>query len=177
MPTKRIFTLWAWPLILFCCLAWLPSAAQAKEAKEPPVKMDDPVILSLGVRLRCPVCQGMPIGESPAPMAQDMMREVRRLRLEEGQSEEAIAAHFTARYGTWVLLDPPKTGFGLLVWLLPPAALMLGVGAALGSAAHKRAVARDDKARRPAQTVGGTPGATDAETASLLAEVRRQAES
>lgn len=150
-------------------------AAAAQEAKEPPVKMDDPVILSLGVRLRCPVCQGMPIGESPAPMAQDMMREVRRLRLEEGQSEEAIAAHFTARYGTWVLLDPPKTGFGLLVWLLPPAALMLGLGAALGSAAHKRAVAR--AARMGADSTAASAAASAATPDELLAEVRRQVNS
>jgi cytochrome c-type biogenesis protein CcmH len=139
------------------------------------VKMDDPVVLSLGARLRCPVCQGMPIGESPAPMAQDMMREVRRLRVEEGQSEEQIAAHFTERYGTWVLLDPPKQGVGLLVWMLPPAALMIGLGAALGSVAHKRAVAAAHQ--QPGSVAGaGGPVPPAQQDEALLAEVRRQVE-
>jgi len=160
--------------VLFALLAlWGATAplSTARAERAPMVKMDDPVVLSLGARLRCPVCQGMPIGESPAPMAQDMMREVRRLRVEEGQSEEQIAAHFTERYGTWVLLDPPKEGFGLLVWMLPPAALMIGLGAALGSVAHKRAVAA---AKRPAP--GGGMAPTPPEDAELLAKVRRQAE-
>lgn len=153
---------------VLCTAAVVP--ARAQEAAAQPVKMDDPVVLSLGARLRCPVCQGMPIGESPAPMAQDMMREVRRMRLEEGQSEDQIAAHFTARYGTWVLLDPPTSGFGLLVWLLPPAALMLGVGAALGSVAHKRAVARGQQPQQPVKTGPG-------QETELLAQVRKQVRS
>ena len=164
--------------VLFALLAlWGATAplSTARAERAPMVKMDDPVVLSLGARLRCPVCQGMPIGESPAPMAQDMMREVRRLRVEEGQSEEQIAAHFTERYGTWVLLDPPKQGFGLLVWMLPPAALMIGLGAALGSVAHKRAVAAaQGRGPRAAQAGGAMPPA--AADGELLAKVRRQAE-
>jgi len=170
MPKRPVVSLL---LALFCLVAPWPSA---RAERAPIVKMDDPVVLSLGARLRCPVCQGMPIGESPAPMAQDMMREVRRLRLQEGQSEEQIAAHFTERYGTWVLLDPPKQGFGLVVWMLPPAVLMLGLGAALGSVAHKRAVAAaQNRGQNPARPQGTTPQ-TQAD-AELLAKVRRQAES
>lgn len=108
-------------------------------------------------------------------MAQDMMREVRRMRTEEGQSEEQIAAHFTDRYGTWVLLDPPKSGFGLLVWLLPPAALMLGLGAALGSAAHKRALAKEGAAQGRAGTA--PPAPKSAQVDALLDQVRRQVRS
>lgn len=83
---------------------------------------------SLGHHLRCPVCQGMPISESPATMAVDMMQQVRRM-LADGMRPDEIDAYFVERYGQWVLLDPPKQGFTLWAWLLPPmvflAALLL----------------------------------------------------
>lgn len=114
---------------MFATSALLPvaqaaPAADSVVAHDPP-QQDGPVEHRLGQRLRCPVCQGMSIGDSPAPMAQDMMRQVRRFH-REGKSEEEIVAYFTERYGAWVMLDPPKEGFALWVWLTPPAALLLG---------------------------------------------------
>jgi cytochrome c-type biogenesis protein CcmH len=147
-----------------------PSAGAVPAPQADPATLqDDPAVVSLGTRLRCPVCQGMPIGESPAPMAQDMMRQVRRMR-SEGQSEQAIAEFFTERYGPWVLLDPPKQGFGLLVWMLPPAALIMGLGAALGNAAWRRALARQTAERQQA----GLPPADPVRDAEFLAAVRRE---
>ena len=141
-----------------------PTLSHAESS--PPIKVDDPVVMSLGARLRCPVCQGMPIGESPAPMAQDMMREVRRMRTEEGKSEAEIASYFTDRYGAWILLDPPASGFGLLVWMLPPAVLLLALAAALGNAAYNRRMVAE-RALAPEPASG--PGVD----AALLARLRR----
>ena len=78
----------------------------------------------LGNELRCPVCQGMPIGEAPSPMARAMMRRVQEM-VASGETPDAIRAHFVARYGEWVLLDPRAEGFGWLVWGLPPLLLLL----------------------------------------------------
>lgn len=85
---------------------------------------------AIGLLLRCPVCQGMPISDSPADMAQSMMAKVRTMH-KEGQSEEAILKYFTDRYGDWVLLRPKVSGFNWLVWGLPPFVLLLGILTAL----------------------------------------------
>jgi cytochrome c-type biogenesis protein CcmH len=80
----------------------------------------------IGALLRCPVCQGMPIAESPSPMAQDMMRKVRE-DVALGKSREDILGYFTQRYGEWVLLKPTTQGMNMLVWALPAVFFVCGV--------------------------------------------------
>jgi len=92
----------------------------------PRASIDPPEVIALGRELRCPVCQGMPVGESPSDTAQAMMQRIRELYAE-GQSPEAIRDYFVARYGEWVLLEPKGEGFDILVWVLPPLALVLGL--------------------------------------------------
>lgn len=87
---------------------------------------------SVASRLRCPVCQQLSILDSPAELAQEMKAVVRE-RLAAGQSEEEVVAYFVSKYGEWILLDPPKRGFNLTVWLMPIAALG-GGGLLLGFA-------------------------------------------
>ena len=81
---------------------------------------------AIGLLLRCPVCQGMPISDSPADMAQSMMAKVRTMH-SEGKSQDEILKYFTDRYGDWVLLKPKAKGFNWLVWGLPPIVLLLGI--------------------------------------------------
>ncbi len=69
----------------------------------------------IGKLLKCPVCQNLSVADSPSQLAQQM-RDLILERLEGGQSREAILAYFVERYGEEVLLDPPKAGFGQLVW-------------------------------------------------------------
>ena len=97
------------------------SIAQPAEVREGA----DDVAFRIGKQLRCPVCQGMPIAESPATMARDMMVLVRE-QVASGQSEEAVKAYFVQRYGEWVLLNPPAHGFNVLLWALPAAILVGG---------------------------------------------------
>jgi cytochrome c-type biogenesis protein CcmH len=75
--------------------------------------------------LRCPVCQGLSVADSPATMAQDMKHQVREL-LARGYSQEQILAYFERSYGQFVLLKPKFQGVSALVWLLPIAALIFG---------------------------------------------------
>ncbi|HWO47871.1 MAG TPA: cytochrome c-type biogenesis protein [Solirubrobacterales bacterium] len=75
----------------------------------------------VGGLLRCPVCQGMSIADSPAEMAVNMKGQVREL-LERGYTEEQILRYFELSYGQFVLLKP-KTP---IIWLLPVLALILG---------------------------------------------------
>lgn len=68
--------------------------------------------------LRCPVCQGESIQDSPSELAQQM-RSVVRDRLRAGQSPDEIRAYFVARYGEWILLEPKMTGLNYVLYLLP----------------------------------------------------------
>ena len=80
----------------------------------------------VGQLLRCPVCQGMAISDSPAEMAVNMKGQVREL-LARGYTEEQILKYFELSYGQFVLLEPKMEGVTGLVWVLPVLALVLGV--------------------------------------------------
>jgi len=75
--------------------------------------------------LRCPVCQGLSVADSPSTMAQDMKHQVRDL-LARGYTQEQILAYFERSYGQFVLLKPKFSGVAAMVWLLPIAALIFG---------------------------------------------------
>jgi len=80
--------------------------------------------------LRCPVCQGLAVADSPAIMALNMREQVREL-LSRGYSEEQVLSYFEQSYGQFVLLKPKFQGVNALVWLLPVAALILGAAIVL----------------------------------------------
>jgi len=76
--------------------------------------------------LRCPVCQGMSVADSPSTVALDMKAQVREL-LARGYAEEQILSYFERSYGEFVLLKPKFRGVNALVWVLPLLALVIGV--------------------------------------------------
>lgn len=75
--------------------------------------------------LRCPVCQGLSIGDSPSEMAINMKGQVREL-LSRGYTQEQILKYFELSYGQFVLLKPKFQGVNTLVWILPILALIIG---------------------------------------------------
>ncbi len=87
-------------------------------------------VRQISAELRCPVCQGLSVADSPSRMA-DQMRDLIRERLEAGESPEAVKAYFVERYGEWILLAPRREGFNLLVWVLPFLGLAGGAAALL----------------------------------------------
>lgn len=68
--------------------------------------------------LRCPVCVSESVADSSAQISQQM-RDLIQEKLDEGMTDQQVYAFFQARYGDWILLDPPKRGVHLLIWLLP----------------------------------------------------------
>ncbi len=68
--------------------------------------------------LRCPVCVSESVADSSAQIAQQM-RTVIQERIDEGMTDQQIYAYFQASYGDWIMLQPPKRGVHLFVWLLP----------------------------------------------------------
>lgn len=79
----------------------------------------------LGKQLRCPVCRGVPITDSPSELATQMM-EVLRQQVNEGKSDEEILKYFEERYGEWILLKPKPEGMNLAIWILPALFLLGG---------------------------------------------------
>ena len=75
--------------------------------------------------LRCPVCQGLSVAESPSSMALDMRAQVRDL-LAAGYDEDQVLRYFERSYGEFVRLAPPLRGVNWVVWLAPLAGLLVG---------------------------------------------------
>jgi cytochrome c-type biogenesis protein CcmH len=113
----------------------------------------------LGKNLRCPVCQGMSIAESPSTMAQDMMKRV-RVMVKDGKSEQDVYDYFIERYGEWVMLDPASHGFATWVWLLPPL-FVLGCVAMLVRWVRRLRAGKSPVAPTAAQGTAPRDGADD----------------
>ncbi|MDH3498563.1 MAG: cytochrome c-type biogenesis protein CcmH [Acidimicrobiia bacterium] len=83
-------------------------------------------VASLGASIKCPVCQGEAIVDSPSPTAKAMMDVVEE-KVAAGETDQQIIAYFQSRFGEGILLDPPFGGRTLLVWILPVLAAGGGV--------------------------------------------------
>jgi cytochrome c-type biogenesis protein CcmH len=94
----------------------------------------DPVLearaKSLQKELRCLVCQGQSIDESNAPLATDLRRLIRE-QMAAGRTDDQIKDFLVARYGVFVLMNPPVRGDTALLWFGPLFLLAAG-GAVIG---------------------------------------------
>jgi cytochrome c-type biogenesis protein CcmH/NrfF len=79
----------------------------------------------LASELRCPVCQGNSIQDSPSELAQEM-RSLIRDQLRAGKSADEVRAYFVDKYGEWILLAPKPRGLNLVVYLVPFLAVAVG---------------------------------------------------
>ena len=77
-------------------------------------------------QLRCPVCQGESIQDSPAQLAKEM-RDLMREQLRAGRSPDEVKAYFVSKYGEQILLQPKATGFNLVAYALPWVAVLVGL--------------------------------------------------
>ena len=88
-------------------------------------QVSEQTVHDVSAQLRCVVCQNLSVADSPSEMA-SQMRAIVRERLEAGETPEQVHEYFVARYGEWILLAPRRSGFNLLVWGFPLAALVVG---------------------------------------------------
>ena len=86
----------------------------------------DAQVRKLSAELRCPVCQGLSLADSPSELSQEM-KNVVRAQLAEGKSPEEVKAYFVGRYGEWILLEPKPHGWNLLVYALPLLLVLAGL--------------------------------------------------
>jgi cytochrome c-type biogenesis protein CcmH len=145
--------------------------SQAAHAVQPDEVMSDPAKESrareLSRELRCMVCQNQSIDDSDAPLARDLRLLVRE-RIASGDSDAQVIDFLVARYGEFVLLKPRFSSHTLLLWLLPPLALV-GGGLVLWANMRRRSGSKtgeddsllkltaDEEARLEALLSGETP--------------------
>jgi len=82
--------------------------------------------VSLEQSIKCPVCRGQSVAESDSEASKAIRTEIER-RIAAGQSDDEIRAYFAQNLGEDILLRPPSSGLGGLVWILPVAGLVLAV--------------------------------------------------
>jgi cytochrome c-type biogenesis protein CcmH len=99
------------------------AAAAAQPADDPAFETR---LKRLEVELRCLVCQNQTLADSNAPLAEDLRREVRELAVS-GKSDDEIRAYLVARYGDFVLYQPPVKASTWLLWFGPFLLLAGGV--------------------------------------------------
>ena len=106
------------------------ASAQVGRATTTPLSPQDSIALeaatsALASELRCPVCQGNSIQDSPSELAQQM-RSLVRDQLRSGKSPDEVRAYFVDKYGEWILLAPKAEGFNLVVYIIPFVAILAG---------------------------------------------------
>lgn len=79
----------------------------------------------LGYELRCPKCQNQAIGDSDAEISGDLRAEVYRM-LKDGATDDEIKEFMVARYGRYVLYNPPLDKHTLILWFGPAVLFILG---------------------------------------------------
>ncbi|SDY68218.1 cytochrome c-type biogenesis protein CcmH [Nitrosomonas sp. Nm58] len=113
-------------LVIAFSMILLPSTSFANEAL--PVA-EDPVLekrlVELSENLRCLVCQNESLAGSRADFAIDLRREIRE-QMKADKSDEEIIDFLVARYGDFVLYNPPLKTTTILLWFGP---LILFIGA------------------------------------------------
>ena len=146
MRNGRGASVWAWrPVALALATAVVMIGCTVAE-DVPPLERQ---AQALNKVIMCPVCPGESIDQSQNPLAVQM-RAIVAERLEQGQTENQIKEFFVEGYGPSVLLEPPRQGFNLVVWLLPPLAV---AGAVLVLFVALRTMRRSLDSQ--AETIGG----------------------
>jgi cytochrome c-type biogenesis protein CcmH len=97
---------------------------------------------ALTEQLRCLVCQNETLADSRADLAQDLRREIRE-QINAGKSDQEIITFLTARYGDFVLYNPPVKMTTYLLWFGPFILLIAGTGVLYRYLKHRRELISD----------------------------------
>ena len=153
--------------LAFIALLMALLAPGAAFAVRPDEMLKDPALEArarlLSEELRCMVCQNQSIDDSEAPLAHDL-RVLVRQRLEAGDSNRQVLDFLVSRYGDFVLLKPPFKLETLLLWGLPPLALIAGLAGIFLLVRGRPAVAERpeplsaEEQAKVATLVGSDPG-------------------
>ncbi len=135
-------------ILMFCLLPTLSYAGEAKDLAADPVL--EKRMVGLAEKLRCLVCQNESLASSHAELAEDLRREVRE-QMAQGKSDQEIIDYLVARYGDFVLYDPPMKRYTLLLWFGPFALLLIGVGVLVFQLRKRRTTVQESELTPEAQ--------------------------
>lgn len=109
MNVVRSFRLWcvAFLCVLAVALVAAPSTASTQGR-----------IARLETLVKCPACEDLSVAQSNATSALAVRQDITR-RVKAGQSDNEILTSLESTYGTSILLSPPTSGIGSLLWLIP----------------------------------------------------------
>ena len=107
----------AWRIIVAALLLILaaPVFAQERQLADPALEQR---ARSLSYEIRCVVCQSQSIAESDADIARDM-RGLIREQIAAGRSDQEIRDYLVARYGDFILFEPPFKATTYALWIGP----------------------------------------------------------
>ena len=111
-------------LLFVCCVVGNILAQQARPMADDPEL--EKRVRALSQKLRCPMCQNETLADSPAGVAVDLRNQIRE-QMKAGKTEEEIVAFLTARYGDFVLYEPPVRPTTYLLWFGPFVLLIGGL--------------------------------------------------
>lgn len=117
-------------------------AVVAGARSTPRTGASDERLFAVAGRLKCLQCVGESVAASQAPLAVQFRQEIRS-RMEQGSTDDEILNFFAQRYGQEVLLTPPSSGLGGLVWVIPVVVVAAAV-LALGATFRRWRSERDD---------------------------------
>ena len=124
--SRSLRTGWVGPLVFLALSLFaasiLVACGRADDVPAPEVRAQE-----INQSVMCPVCPGESIDQSQHPLA-IQMRGIVVEKLGQGWTADQIRAHFVDGYGSSVLLEPPRSGFNLTVWVVPPVAVVLAGG-------------------------------------------------
>jgi len=99
-------------------------------AVEPGEMLSDPALEArareISRDIRCLVCQNQSIDDSQAELAHDL-RVLIRERLQAGDTDAQVRDFLVARYGDFVLLEPPLKPKTYFLWFGPAAILLVAL--------------------------------------------------
>ena len=113
--------------VLLLCLLICAGPTQAGvtlEAFKFDSKAEEQHFKDLIEELRCLVCQNQSLADSDAELAHDLRAEVYDM-IQAGKNNEEIVAFLVARYGDFVLYNPPVKPSTWLIWFGPFVLLLI----------------------------------------------------
>ena len=105
-------------LLFFLLIAVAGVTTQTARAQEMQPTPSDDEVNRVAKQMYCPVCENIPLDVCPTTACAEW-RDLIRLKLSEGYTDEEIKAYFAVQYGDRVLAEPPRRGLNWLVYALP----------------------------------------------------------
>jgi cytochrome c-type biogenesis protein CcmH len=99
-----------------------PALAQEAQLSDPKLEQR---ARDLSKEIRCVVCQSQSVADSDADIAREV-RGIIREQIAAGRSDQDIRDYLVARYGDFVLFDPPFKAATYVLWLGPFGVLVIG---------------------------------------------------